>query len=153
MWNLSAPYWEFVIRAAMVYVFVIFILRFAGKRQIGELSPFDFVLLLLLSNGVQNAMNGGDNTITAGLIITATLVGLNAVIARLVFRNKEIEKVVEGRPEVLIHNGYLYSEILKRNAITHHELNNALRQNGCTSIDEVRLAVLENNGQISVIKK
>lgn len=153
MWNLSAPYWEFVIRAAMVYVFVIFILRFAGKRQIGELSPFDFVLLLLLSNGVQNAMNGGDNTITAGLIITATLVGLNAVIAWLVFRNKEIEKVVEGRPEVLIHNGYLYSEILKRNAITHHELNNALRQNGCTSIDEVRLAVLENNGQISVIKK
>ena len=153
MWSLSTPYWEFIVRAVIVYVFVMVVLRLTGKRQMGELAPFDFVLLLLLSNGVQNAMNGGDNTITAGLIITATLVGLNAVIARLVFRNKEIEKVVEGRPEVLIHNGYLYSEILKRNAITHHELNNALRQNGCTSIDEVRLAVLENNGQISVIKK
>ena len=129
------------------------VLRLAGKRQMGELAPFDFVLLLLLSNGVQNSMNGGDNTITAGLIITVTLVGLNSMIAWLAFKNKEIEKVVEGRPEILVHNGYLYSDVLKRNQITHHELNDALRQNDCTSLDDVRLAVLETNGQISVIKK
>ena len=153
MWNLSAPFWEFIVRAAMVYVFIMVILRFTGKRQIGELTPFDFVLLLLLSNGVQNAMNGGDNTITAGLIITVTLVGLNAIIASLVFRNKEVEKIIEGRPEVLVHNGYLYSDVLKHNKITHHELNDALRQNDCSCLDEVRLAVLETNGQISVIKK
>lgn len=153
MWSLSTPYWEFIIRAAIVYVFVMVVLRLAGKRQMGELAPFDFVLLLLLSNGVQNAMNGGDNTITAGLIITVTLVGLNSMIAWLAFKNKEIEKVVEGRPEILVHNGYLYSDVLKRNQITHHELNDALRQNDCTSLDDVRLAVLETNGQISVIKK
>lgn len=153
MWSLSTPYLEFIIRAAIVYVFVMVVLRLAGKRQMGELAPFDFVLLLLLSNGVQNAMNGGDNTITAGLIITVTLVGLNSMIAWLAFKNKEIEKVVEGRPEILVHNGYLYSDVLKRNQITHHELNDALRQNDCTSLDDVRLAVLETNGQISVIKK
>lgn len=153
MWSLSTPYWEFIIRAAIVYVFVMVVLRLTGKRQMGELAPFDFVLLLLLSNGVQNAMNGGDNTITAGLIITVTLVGLNSMIAWLAFKNKEIEKVVEGRPEILVHNGYLYSDVLKRNQITHHELNDALRQNDCTSLDDVRLAVLETNGQISVIKK
>ena len=153
MWSLSTPYWEFIIRAAIVYVFVMVVLRLAGKRQMGELAPFDFVLLLLLSNGVQNAMNGGDNTITAGLIITVTLVGLNSMIAWLAFKNKEIEKVVEGRPEILVHNGYLYSDVLKRNQITHHELNDALRQNDCASLDDVRLAVLETNGQISVIKK
>ncbi len=153
MWSLSTPYWEFIIRAAIVYVFVMVVLRLAGKRQMGELAPFDFVLLLLLSNGVQNAMNGGDNTITVGLIITVTLVGLNSMIAWLAFKNKEIEKVVEGRPEILVHNGYLYSDVLKRNQITHHELNDALRQNDCTSLDDVRLAVLETNGQISVIKK
>lgn len=153
MWSLSTPYWEFIIRAAIVYVFVMVVLRLAGKRQMGELAPFDFVLLLLLSNGVQNAMNGGDNTITAGLIITVTLVGLNSMIAWLAFKNKEIEKVVEGRPEILVHNGYLYSDVLKRNQITHHELNDALRQNDCTNLDDVRLAVLETNGQISVIKK
>ncbi len=153
MWSLSTPYWEFIIRAAIVYVFVMVVLRLAGKRQMGELAPFDFVLLLLLSNGVQNSMNGGDNTITAGLIITVTLVGLNSMIAWLAFKNKEIEKVVEGRPEILVHNGYLYSDVLKRNQITHHELNDALRQNDCTSLDDVRLAVLETNGQISVIKK
>ena len=153
MWSLSTPYWEFIIRAAIVYVFVMVVLRLAGKRQMGELAPFDFVLLLLLSNGVQNSMNGGDNTITAGLIITVTLVGLNSMIAWLAFKNKEIEKVVEGRPEILVHNGYLYSDVLKRNQITHHELNDALRQNDCASLDDVRLAVLETNGQISVIKK
>ena len=153
MWSLSTPYWEFIIRAAIVYVFVMVVLRLAGKRQMGELAPFDFVLLLLLSNGVQNAMNGGDNTITAGLIITVTLVGLNSMIAWLAFKNKEIEKVVEGRPEILVHNGYLYSDVLKRNQITHHDLNDALRQNDCASLDDVRLAVLETNGQISVIKK
>lgn len=153
MWSLSTPYWEFIVRAVIVYVFVMVVLRLAGKRQMGELAPFDFVLLLLLSNGVQNAMNGGDNTITAGLIITVTLVGLNSMIAWLAFKNKEIEKVVEGRPEILVHNGYLYSDVLKRNQITHHELNDALRQNDCTSLDDVRLAVLETNGQISVIKK
>ena len=153
MWDLSTPYWEFIARAAIVYVFIMIALRFAGKRQIAELTPFDFVLLLLLSNGVQNSMNGGDNSITAGLIITVTLVGLNAAIAWLVFKSKSVERAVEGRPEVLIHNGYLYSDIMKHNAITHHELNNVLRQNDCTCIDEVRLAVLETNGQISVIKK
>lgn len=153
MWSLSTPYWEFIVRAVIVYVFVMVVLRLTGKRQMGELAPFDFVLLLLLSNGVQNAMNGGDNTITAGLIITVTLVGLNSMIAWLAFKNKEIEKVVEGRPEILVHNGYLYSDVLKRNQITHHELNDALRQNDCTSLDDVRLAVLETNGQISVIKK
>ncbi len=153
MWSLSTPYWEFIVRAVIVYVFVMVVLRLTGKRQMGELAPFDFVLLLLLSNGVQNAMNGGDNTITAGLIITVTLVGLNSMIAWLAFKNKEIEKVVEGRPEILVHNGYLYSDVLKRNQITHHELNDALRQNDCASLDDVRLAVLETNGQISVIKK
>ena len=110
MWSLSTPYWEFIVRAVIVYVFVMVVLRLTGKRQMGELAPFDFVLLLLLSNGVQNAMNGGDNTITAGLIITVTLVGLNSMIAWLAFKNKEIEKVVEGRPEILVHNGYLYSD-------------------------------------------
>lgn len=153
MWSLSTPYWEFIVRAVIVYVFVMVVLRLTGKRQMGELAPFDFVLLLLLSNGVQNAMNGGDNTITAGLIITVTLVGLNSMIAWLAFKNKEIEKVVEGRPEILVHNGYLYSDVLKRNQITHHDLNDALRQNDCASLDDVRLAVLETNGQISVIKK
>lgn len=153
MWTLSLPYWEFIARAAMVYVFVMFALRLTGKRQIGELAPFDFVLLLLLSNGVQNAMNGGDNSVTAGLVITVTLIGLNAAVAWLAFNNKDAEKIIEGRPEVLIHNGYLYSDVMKHNKITHHELCEALRQNDCVSIDEVKLAVLENDGQISVLKK
>ncbi|TDR32965.1 DUF421 domain-containing protein [Hydromonas duriensis] len=153
MWTLSLPYWEFIARAVLVYVFVMMSLRLTGKRQIGELAPFDFVLLLLLSNGVQNAMNGGDNTVTAGFIITISLLSINGLVAWATYRSKTAEKVIEGRPEVLIHNGYLYSDVMKCNRITHHELNNALRQNDCVSIDVVRLAVLETNGHINVIKK
>lgn len=153
MWQLSLPYWEFIVRAILIYVFVMVVLRLTGKRQMGELAPFDFVLLLLLSNGVQNAMNGGDNSVTAGIIITVTLVGLNALLARWTYRSKLAERLIEGRPEVLIHNGYLFSDIMKKNQITHHELQDALRQNDCASIDDVQWAVLENNGAISVMKK
>ena len=153
MWELSAPYGEFILRAAIIYVFVMLVLRLTGKRQIEELAPFDFVLLLLLSNGVQNAMNGGDNSVTAGLIITITLVTINGAVAWLVFKNKTVEKVIEGRPEIIIHNGTVFIDVMENNQITEHELNNALRQNDCTNVDEVQLAVLETNGQISVIKK
>jgi uncharacterized membrane protein YcaP (DUF421 family) len=153
MWTITLPAWEFIARTLLIYLFVMVTLRFTGKRQIGQLAPFDLVLLLLLSNGVQNAMNGGDNTVTGGLIITTTLIAANSLVAWLTYRSKKIEQIIEGRPEILIHNGFLYSEIMKKNKLTHHELNTALRCGGCVSIDEVRLAVLENTGEISVIKK
>ena len=153
MWNLSLPWWEFILRGLIMYFFVMVILRFTGKRQVGQLAPFDLVLLLLLSNGVQNAMNGGDNTITAGIIITITLIAANTFIAYITYRNKKIEELIEGRPELLIHNGQLYVDVMKKNKLTHHELNAALRAGCCTAIEEVRLAMLENNGQITVIKK
>ena len=78
MWSLSLPWWEFVLRALIVYAFLMVLLRLTGKRQVGQLAPFDLVLLLVLSNAVQNSMNGGDNTVTAGIILSATLVGANA---------------------------------------------------------------------------
>lgn len=153
MWNLSIPYWEVILRAGLVYLFMVFAMRFMGKRQIGELAPFEFVLLLLISNGVQNSMNGGDNTVTAGLIITVTLLALSAGLAKLAFFNKSAEKFIEGRPEILIHNGVLFVDVMTRNQLTHHEMNNILRDNGCLSVDDVRLAILETNGHINVLKK
>src|SRR6266699_1030016 len=108
MWTISLPHWwEFVARAVIVYAFLLVILRLTGKRQVGQLAPFDLVLLLVLSNAVQNSMNGGDNSITGGMILAATLVALNWLIGYLTFRSKPLEHLIEGRPVILVHNGHV----------------------------------------------
>jgi uncharacterized membrane protein YcaP (DUF421 family) len=153
MWNLSVPVWELIVRSVIVYGFLLILLRVTGKRQVGQLAPFDLVLLLVLSNAVQNSMNGGDNSLVGGLVSAATLVLLNLGIGVLTFKNKKLEALIEGRPQLLIHNGMLYDQVLHDAKLTRHELNSALRQAGCDSVDEVRLAVLENNGSISVVPR
>src|SRR6201997_3075498 len=105
MWNLSVPWWELVVRSLIVYAFLIILLRLTGKRQVGQLSPFDLVLLLVLSNAVQNSMNGGDNSVIGGMISAATLVGVNWILGILTYRSKKLEALVEGRPDVLIRDG------------------------------------------------
>src|SRR5664280_3284223 len=153
MLSMSIPWWEFLIRGVVVYVFLIVLLRLTGKRQVGQLSPFDLVLLLVLSNAVQNSMNGGDNTITGGLILATTLVVLNWIVGWLTYHSKHIETFVEGMPVILIHDGKIYHESMRRVQMTQHELEASLRANGCAGPEEVRFAVLENNGQFTVIPK
>jgi len=153
MWHPALPYWEFIVRGIAVYLFLLVLLRVTGKRQVGQLSPFDLVLLLVLSNAVQNSMNGGDNSLSGGMVSAATLVALNYVLGLVTSRSKKLEALVEGRPQVLIHNGQLFEEVLASAQLSRHELQAALRQAGCTSIHEVRTAVLENNGTISVVKR
>ncbi len=150
MWKLTEPWWELVVRCAIVYFFMLFLLRISGKRQIGQLAPFDLVLLLVLSNAVQNAMNAGDNSLLAGIILASTLILLNYLTGWATFKSKRMEALIEGRPEILIHNGKLFENVMKRQKITHHELNAALRDAGCANMSEVHFAVLENNGNITV---
>ncbi|HEX6592024.1 MAG TPA: YetF domain-containing protein [Moraxellaceae bacterium] len=153
MLDMSVPWWEFILRAVVVYLFLLVLLRLTGKRQIGELSPFDLVLLLILSNAVQNSMNAGDNSLIGGLISATVLILLNYGIGQLTFRSRKLEGLIEGRPQLLIHNGQVYQDVLARNQLTQQELETALRQNGCTEVEEVKLAVLEDNGHISVIPR
>ncbi|PYJ05701.1 MAG: DUF421 domain-containing protein [Verrucomicrobia bacterium] len=153
MWRSALPWWEFVVRGVIIYVFLLLILRLTGKRQVGQFAPFDLVLLLVLSNAVQNAMNGGDNSLTGGIISAATLIAANGLVGRLTYRNKTIERLIEGHPEILIHNGNLFSDVMEREKITHHELNAALRAAGRSCVEEVHYAILENTGQITVHPK
>ena len=153
MWNTAVPWWELVFRSTVVYVFLLTLIRVTGKRQIGQLAPFDLVLLLVLSNAVQNSMNAGDNSLIGGLISASTLIALNSLLAYATHRNKRIEALIEGRPQVLIHNGKLYDQAMLDAKITHHELTSALRQAGCVGVEEVHYAVLENNGTISVVAR
>jgi uncharacterized membrane protein YcaP (DUF421 family) len=153
MFTLAIPWTEFVVRGAIVYVFLLLLLRLTGRRQVGQLAPFDLVLLLVLSNAVQNSMNGGDNSLVGGLISAATLVALNYLVGALTYRSKRLEALIEGRPQLLIHNGELFEDVLRRAKLTHHELNAALRRSGCACVDDVHSAILENNGSISVTAK
>ncbi|MCE1230009.1 MAG: DUF421 domain-containing protein [Firmicutes bacterium] len=153
LWGMAQPWWEFVLRAVLVYGFLLLIFRLTGKRQVGQLAPFDLILLLVVSNAVQNSMNAGDNTVSAGLILVLTLVALNAAMGWLTFRSRKAERLVEGRAVVLVHNGKVVKSALEAEQITHEELMQAIRQQGLTDLDQVRVALLENNGQISVIPR
>jgi uncharacterized membrane protein YcaP (DUF421 family) len=151
MWKLSLPWWEFVARGIIVYVFLILILRLTGKRQIGQLSPFDLVLLLVLSNAVQNSMNGGDNSVAAGMILAATLIAVNWLTGMLTYRSKRAERLIEGSPLVLLHNGRIYEQALDEAQLTREELLSAIRSEGYANLNDVRAVILENDGSISVI--
>ena len=153
MFNMTIPLWELIARSAIVYLFLIIILRISGKRQVGQLAPFDLVLLLVLSNAVQNSMNGGDNSLVGGLVSATTLIALNFCVGLATFKSRRLETLVEGRPQVLIHDGKLYEDVMAKSQLTHHELQGALRQAGCASVEEVQSAVMENNGAISVIQR
>ena len=153
LWHVSLPYAEFVLRGVVMYLFLLVLLRLTGRRQIGQLAPFDMILLLVLSNAVQNAMNGGDNSVTGGIISACTLVAMNSLIGELTYRSKFLEALVEGRPVALIHDGHIHHRNLRRFKMTTHELNASLRAAGIACPDHVLHATLETTGQLTVIRK
>jgi uncharacterized membrane protein YcaP (DUF421 family) len=153
MLNLSVPWWELVIRSSVVFVVLLMLLRLTGKRQVGQLAPNDLVLLLILANAVQNSMNAGDNTLIGGLISAVTLIALNFITSKLVLNSKKIEYFIEGRPQILIKDGKLFKDALLDAGITQEELSGAMRQHGCSDVENVYLAILETNGSISILQK
>jgi uncharacterized membrane protein YcaP (DUF421 family) len=153
MWNLSIHWWELIARGLFVYFFLILILRSTGKRQIGQMSPFDLVLLMVLSNAVQNSMTGGDNSITSGIILAVTLVMANWTVGKLTSSSKVMEELIEGDPQVLFHNGIVYEKVLKDAQVTRQELIAAVHKAGYADLEAIRAAILENDGTISVIPK
>lgn len=153
LWNPSFAYWQFIVRGAVIYLAVLLLLRLGGKRQIGQMGTGEFVAILLISNAVQNAMNGGDNSITGGLILAAVLIGLSVLVDYLTYRSKACEVLLQGRPTLLIHQGKLLHQNLEKEFLNVHEVKTMLRRQGIHDLAEVREAVLESGGWVSVIKK
>lgn len=153
MWQMSLPWWEFMVRGVIVYVFLMVILRASGKRQMGHLAPFDLILLLVLSNTVQNAMNGGDNSIPGGLLTACTVVAVNYLVSFLTFYNKTAARWIEGRASVLVKDGKIDEHARRHAMLTREELMAALRAGGCGSLEEVHYAMLENTGEITVCRR
>jgi len=153
LFQLSLPWWELLLRGAAVYLMVLLLLRLSGKRQVGDLTPFDLVLLLLISEGASNAIRADENSLTGAALAIAAMLAVNWAMSRLGVRSKRFDRLVEGRPRFLIRNGLVDYDALKREAITHNDLLIALRQHDCFSPHEAAYAVLETDGSISVRKR
>lgn len=153
MWHMTLQWWELVARGAIIYVFLMLILRLSGQRQMGHLAPFDLILLLVLSNTVQNAMNGGDNSVPAGILLACTVVALNYIVSLLTFYSPTLAAWVEGRGIVLIRHGKVDERARRRAMLTREELMAALRNSDCAAVEDVHYAILENTGEITVQRR
>jgi len=153
LFHLGVPAPEKIVRTVAVYLFVFLLLRLAGKRQLAQLNTFDFVVLLLLSNVVQNAIIGNDNSLVGGFLGAFILVAGNFLLVRFVLMNKLLGPHVQGRESVLVKNGKVDRDQIKRELISDTELEEALRRQGYDGIQSVERVVLDPGGQFDVTKK
>jgi len=153
LFELAMPWWEFVLRAAAVYMVLLVLIRLSGKRTMGQFTPFDMMLIVLLGSAVQNSLLGEDTSLLGGLLLAATLIVINWCVAFVTSRSLRAERLVEGVPTVLARDGQLFRSVLKREMVSEDDFNEALRQNGEMTLTDVRIALLETNGTISVVKR
>jgi uncharacterized membrane protein YcaP (DUF421 family) len=153
MFVLSLPIVEKILRPIVVYVFLIVGLRLAGRRELAQLNPFDLVVLLTISNTVQNAIIGEDNSITGGIIGAATLLIVNYGVVKFLYTHENVDRLIEGDQCVLIENGVLNADRLKLELITRSELETAAHKQGFGSLDEIDRAVLDPGGGMSFSAK
>ena len=144
---------EVAIRTAIVYVFLVVGLRLAGRREVGQMSILDLVVILIIANGVQNAMIGQNTTLVGGLISAGTLIILDRALDTVLRRNRRLARVLEGEPVLLISGGRVLNQALIRASIERSELDAAVRAHGVASVSDVSLAVLETDGTISVVPR
>jgi uncharacterized membrane protein YcaP (DUF421 family) len=153
MFVLTLPVAEKILRPIFIYLFLVIGLRLAGKRELAQLNPFDLVVLLTLSNTVQNAIIGNDNSVTGGVIGAATLLVVNYLVVRFLFRHEKLDQLVEGQETILIENGKLREDRLAKELLTRQELEAAAHRQGFNSLSEVKRAVLEPGGTLSFFAK
>jgi uncharacterized membrane protein YcaP (DUF421 family) len=152
MFDMQAPWWEFVVRAAVVYAALLAMVRFSGKRTVGQFTPFDLVVVMLLSEAVSGSINAQDDSLPGGLIAAATLILLNVLASLASARSRRIDGMLEGNPVLVGRDGVIYEEVLRRERVARGDVEQALREAGC-EIEDMRMAILEADGKINVMKK
>ena len=151
LWIPDIPLAEKVLRSIVVYGFLLAAFRVVGKRQLGQMTPFDLVVLLIISNVVQNAVIGNDNSLGGGLLGATTILLLNLLVAYVTFRFKRADRMIEHSPTVLVRHGRILRDNLRRERLGPRDLRAALRHHGVVSIRDIRYAFLEEDGHVSVI--
>ena len=145
------PLFEVVLRSVAVYLFILFAIRLFGKKELAQLSVIDLVFILLISNAVQNAMVGSDTSLSGGLVAALALFATNFVFKKLLYKSNKISEMIQGKSIMLVYEGNLISENLKLAEITLEEIEAAAREHGVEKITEVKLAILEVDGNISIV--
>lgn len=153
MFDPMIPWWQFPVRGVIVYAALLLGLRLAGRRELGQMTPFDLVIILLIANAVQNAMVGPDTSVSGGLVVAATLLVANFLVSRLAGPFPWLRRLAAGEPVLLMADGRLLADRLRRVGIDSGELEQAAREQGLASLAEVRQAVLEIDGRVSIIPK
>lgn len=153
MFDLAMPWWAFVLRACIVYFILLLLIRASSKRTMGQFTPFDMLLVVLLGNAVQNALLGQDTSVGGGLLLAATLLALNWLVGLVSARSARMEALVEGVPVLLARDGQVYKEILRRELISRADFDKAMRESGIEDIGDIRMAVLETNGHITLVAR
>jgi uncharacterized membrane protein YcaP (DUF421 family) len=149
MFDMDLPWWEFVARGAAVYSFLLVMVRITGKRTIGQFTPFDLLIVMLLSEAVSNSLTGGDESLSGGLIIASTLIALNVIIAVATSRSRRIADLVDGRPVLLGRDGKIYDDVVKKCRVAEGDVEQALREADCP-LHKMRCAFLEPDGKITI---
>lgn len=144
-------YFDIIIRSAAVYLFMLIALRLFGKKELSQLNTADVILILLISNSVQNAMVGSDNSLIGGLAAASVLFAINFTLKKLMFKFPKFSDFMQEKPEILIHDGKMDFKALSKLNITHDELKEAIREHGVEHFSDVKLAMLEIDGNISII--
>ncbi len=152
MFDMDLPWWELVVRAAVVYFSLLLMVRISGKRTVGQFTPFDLLVVMLLSESVSAALSGGDDSLGAGLILAATLILLNLGIAFATARSDRLQAAIEGRPQLIGRDGTIFKDRLQANHMSVSDLEQALREADC-EMKDMRCAFLEADGKISILKK
>ena len=147
----GVPWIEKIVRPLLVYAALLVLLRLFGKRQLAQLNPYDLIVLLTLSNTVQNAIIGNDNSVLGGLVGALTLLLFNMIVVRFLYRHREVDEVIEGSATVLVENGCVVQSALDEELITLHELEAAAHKQGFTSLKEVDKCMLEPGGTLAML--
>jgi uncharacterized membrane protein YcaP (DUF421 family) len=144
---------EVVLRTAIVYLFLVTVMRISGKREVGQMSVLELVVILVISDAVQNSMVGANQSVWSGLVAVLTLLGLDYGLKTLTARSRRLRIAIEGEPRLLVRDGVVLRKALRDEGIEDEELRAALREHGVLHVEDVRLAVLETDGSISVIPR
>ncbi|MBP1203133.1 uncharacterized membrane protein YcaP (DUF421 family) [Duganella sp. 1411] len=150
MFDMELPWWEFVLRASIVYVALLIMMRFSGKRTVGQFTPFDLLVVMLLSEAVSSSLSGGDDSIPGALILALTLIVLNVAIAVATSRSEKIAAMVDGEAVLLGRDGKVFQDAMRRNHVAKGDVDQALREANCSQ-DKMKCIFLEANGQITVL--
>lgn len=152
MFDMDLPWWEFIVRGVVVYLALLAMVRLSGHRTVGQFTPFDLLVVMLLSEAVSNSLSGGDDSLAGGLIIAATLIALNAGVATLAARSKKMSLVLDGEAVLIGRDGRFFDDVVRRCRLTEQDLMESLREADCDQAD-MKCAFLEVDGEITILKR